>query len=89
MTMAQWLPQTSEHCHSCLSRESWGLFCAAELGDDTAAAVAAAEAGTVAAGAAGTAAAVVGNVVTTPNGRQAGVGQSCRALSAAIGVARL
>lgn len=43
----------------------------------------------MAAGAARAAAAVVGNVVTTPDGRQAGVGQSCRAPSTAIGVARL
>lgn len=47
-----------------------------QLGDNTAAAVTAAEAGAVAAGAAGAAAAVVGDVVTTPHGRQAGVGQS-------------
>lgn len=61
----------------------------AGLGDDTAAAVAAAEARTMAAGAAGAAAAVVGNVVTTPNRWPAGVSQSCWALPAAVGVARM
>lgn len=61
----------------------------AGLGDNTAAAVAAAEAGAVAAGAAGAAAAVMGDVVVAPDGRRAGVGQSCRALPAATGLAGL
>lgn len=43
----------------------------------------------MAAGAAGAAAAVVGDVVTTPNRWPACVSQSCRALPAAIGVARM
>lgn len=61
----------------------------AGLGDDAAAAVAAAEARAVAAGTAGTAAAVVGDVIPAPDGWQASVGQSCRALPTAVGVAGL
>lgn len=61
----------------------------AGLGDDAAAAVAAAEARAVAAGAARTAAAVVGDVIPAPDGRQAAGGQSRRPLRAAVGVAGL
>lgn len=59
------------------------------LEDDTAAAMTAAEGGAVAAGAAGAAAAVVGDVITAPHGWPAGIGQSCWALSTAIGIAGL
>lgn len=59
----------------------------ARLGDDAAAAVAAAEAGAVAAGAAGTAAAVVSDVIAAPNWRQVRICQSCWALPTAVGVA--
>lgn len=86
-------PNCPGPCRSRLSRgrlASPGLGASrGRLGDDAAAAVAAAEAGAVAAGAAGAAPAVMGNVVAALGGRRAGVGQPCWALPAATGLAGL